>query len=322
MERGHSGYRAKQSVAAFLFWRAVMGLTEALYFPAALGVIAFLHPDGTRSKALGAHMSAQYTGILTGGWLGGWMADHVGWRSGFFWLGAAGVAYAIVLGLYFRKAKIRPSHITAVAVTPLDVFRARCFLALLAAFFGFCAISWMLYAWLPSFLYERFHLSMTQSGLTATLYLQTSCAAGVLTGGALADRLVARWGAARFYIVVIGILAACPFAWLTFTVHSLLQMKLASAAFGFFAGLMAANVFGAAYDVVAELNYGFSTGALNTAGGLAGGAAILSVGLWKASAGMDGLMLCAALFSVVTAGGLIITVWTDFAVDRESSNPK
>ena len=44
----------------------------------------------------------------------------------------------------------------------------------------------MLYAWFPNFIYERYHLSMTESSFTATVYIQISCMAGVLAGGVLA----------------------------------------------------------------------------------------------------------------------------------------
>src|SRR5919198_710496 len=38
------------SAAVFLFWRAMMGITESLYVPAALGLIAGFHPGPTRSR--------------------------------------------------------------------------------------------------------------------------------------------------------------------------------------------------------------------------------------------------------------------------------
>src|ERR1017187_5449720 len=77
------GCSFSQSVLQFLIWRAVMGVTEALYYPAAVGILAEAHSGGTRSKALGMHQSAQLAGIVAGGWYGGWMADHVSWRIGF-----------------------------------------------------------------------------------------------------------------------------------------------------------------------------------------------------------------------------------------------
>ena len=59
---------------------------------------------------------------------------------------------------------------------------------------------WVFYAWYPSFLQERYHLSMTDSGFNATIYVQVSCALGVVLGGAFADRLSKRMPAARLYV--------------------------------------------------------------------------------------------------------------------------
>src|SRR6185436_20177248 len=49
------------SATSLLAWRAVVGVTESLYVPAALATIAMLHPGSTRSKALAIHSSAQFT---------------------------------------------------------------------------------------------------------------------------------------------------------------------------------------------------------------------------------------------------------------------
>src|SRR6266568_3201295 len=87
------GTALSRSPASFLFWRAAMGVTEALYFPAALGIIAVLHPGSTRSRALGIHQAAQLVGIVASGWFGGWAAEHMGWRQAFGFLWLVGTVY-------------------------------------------------------------------------------------------------------------------------------------------------------------------------------------------------------------------------------------
>ena len=71
------------SPGPFLAWRAATGVTEAMYYPAAVGLLAALHPGPTRSRALGIHQSAQMIGVVGAGWFGGWAGDHIGWRQGF-----------------------------------------------------------------------------------------------------------------------------------------------------------------------------------------------------------------------------------------------
>ena len=80
---------------------------------------------------------------------------------------------------------------------------------------------WMLYSWLPNFIFEHYHLSLEKSGVMATLYLQSSTIAGVILGGFLGDRLGKRFRVSRFYIVALGMLASCPFAYAMLAVESL-----------------------------------------------------------------------------------------------------
>jgi len=310
------------SAGAFLVWRGVMGITEALYMPAALSLIAAMHAAGTRSKALAVHSTAQLAGIVAGGWYGGWAADNIGWRPGFYLLAAAGITYALVLLRVFRKLpNLRPEE-SRERAEPLHVLRSHCYLALTAAFFAFCVMLWMLYAWLPSFIYERYGLSMTQSGFTATVYLQTSSAAGALAGGVLGDRITRRAPAGRFYVAGLGVLLSAPFAYLTLAGGSLTVLKLAATGFGLFAGLMIANIFASAYDVISERNYGFGAGALNMAGGLAGGAAIFFAGLWKQTLGIETLMGWSAVAAACCACLLIVVAATRFEADkRRQSTP-
>jgi MFS transporter, Spinster family, sphingosine-1-phosphate transporter len=307
------------SAPAFLFWRAVMGVTESLYVPAALATIAVLHPGMTRSKALATHSTAQFAGIVAGGWYGGWAADHIGWRPGFTVLAVAGTAYAVVLWKVFRTTPHPAAPSSHQASKPADIFKSPCYWTLALAFFAFCAMLWMLYAWFPNFIYEHYHLSMTESGLTATVYLQISCMAGVLAGGVLADWLVKRIRSGRFLIAVAGLAACAPFGFLSLAAGSLAIAKLSAAAFGFFAGVFVANTFAAAYDVISRQNYGLGTGILNLTGGLAGGAAILSTGIWKASVGMAPLMKWQAIASGAAAVLLLFVVLTRFASDRRAA---
>ena len=47
--------------------RALMGISEAFYIPAALALIADYHPGLTRSRAVGMHQAGIYVGQILGG---------------------------------------------------------------------------------------------------------------------------------------------------------------------------------------------------------------------------------------------------------------
>ena len=304
------------SVAALLFWRGMMGLTEGIYFPAALGVIGTLHAGRTRSRAIALHGTAQFAGSVAGGWLGGWAGDAGIWRWGFAGMSILGIAYAPVVRAALRSLPPRKVEERAQADSG-TVFGSRCFLALNAVFFVICAILWILYAWLPSLVQERHGLTLAASGLIATAWLQISSAAGILAGGVAGDWLSKRMPAGRFYMVAGGMLVCCPLAWLIVATPSLAVLKLAAAAFGVFAGLSLSNVVASAYDVVPSSRYGFAAGALTMIGGAAGGAAMVSVGRWREAIGVEPIMSAVAAAGVLTALLLAAVVARRFGRERQ-----
>lgn len=311
------GCGSSESQAGLLGWRAAMGLSESLYFPAALALIAGHYPAERRSRALGIHQSAQLVGVMIGGWYGGWSADHIGWRQAFLWAGIAGIAYSVVLWRAFAKlAPARHESRTAAHGKAGELVRSRCFLSLCLAFAAFCAMQWIFFAWFPSFLYERYGLSMTDSGWNATLFVQGSTIAGILCGGALADRLARRRPEGRFYVAALGVLCCAPFAYLTFQSNSLDLARLFSAGFGFFGGSLAANAFAAAYDVILPENRGLGGGVLNMTGGISSSAMIYLAGIWKNTIGFPMMMLWMMFAAIAAAALLMITVSKRF--DREA----
>jgi MFS family permease len=291
------------SISAFLFWRAVMGVTEALYYPAAAAMLADAHGPATRSRALGIHQSAQLAGIVAGGWYGGYMADHWNWRTGCAIAAAAGLCYAAVLARQLPVSTPQPEIVKSAGVESSILTSG--YIVLSIAFFAHCAMLWIFYAWLPSFLAERYHLSMTASGFEGTVFVQLACGAGVLTGSFLADRLSQRNAAARFYIAAAGLLLSAPFGYLTFAVHNLFSATLFSALYGYFAGLMIANAFAAAYEVVPKSRFGFAAGLLNMTGGLAATIMIWLAGYLKGSIGFSGLLQWVAPACMVAALALM-----------------
>jgi len=315
------GCSFSQSVLQFLIWRAVMGVTEALYYPAAVALIAEAHSGGTRSKALGIHQSAQLAGIVVGGWYGGWMADHVSWRIGFAAAAMAGVVYSLILTKQLPVSRSQSGpRVGNPFRTSIELFRSPCYLALSAAFFAFCGMLWIFYAWLPSFLAERYNLSMTASGFRATVFVQVACGAGVVAGGVLADYFSRRIPAARFYVAAAGIALCAPFGYLTFAAESISAAAFCSSVYGFFSGLMIANVFAAAYDVVAPGNFGLAAGVLNMIGGFAATIMIFLAGLLKDTLGFAGLLRWVALGCLLAALLLVAVTRAQFGPDRRAGD--
>ena len=55
--------------------RALMGVSEAFYIPAALALISAFHTGATRSRAVGIHQTGIYVGLILGGYAG-FVADN------------------------------------------------------------------------------------------------------------------------------------------------------------------------------------------------------------------------------------------------------
>ena len=90
-----------RSYDELLLLRALMGVSEAFYIPAALALIAEFHPGGTRTRAVGVHQTGIYAGMFLGG-VGGFFAESGSWRDGFTLFGVVGVVYAGVLAFARR----------------------------------------------------------------------------------------------------------------------------------------------------------------------------------------------------------------------------
>lgn len=309
------------SVAMFLALRAVMGVTEALYVPPALGVIGTLHSGPTRSRALALHGTAQFAGIVIGSSFGGYMADGPGWRTAFFILAGLGLLYAPILWMRLRHLDAQAPAVKGPAETAGESpYRAMagnaCYLALSLAFFSLCIMLWMIYAWLPTHLGETMGLSMARAGVEAAFWVQTGNLTGNLIGGALGDAFSRRWPVARFVLVCIGLTLCAPLAYLALASTTLGAFKVFACGFGLTAGLMTGNHFAASYDVTAPKNYGIGAGTFNMVGGISGGAAIFAAGHFKETLGIRGLMGWSAAFAVACAVILAITVWLRFSKDR------
>jgi MFS family permease len=289
------------SVGMVLTCRALTGVTESLFVPAAVALLANAHRPENRSRAFAVYGTGQLAGIVVGGWYGGFIAQEFQWRLAFYSLGAAGIVYCIpyfrFLNSFSEEARVETKKSgAALAVTALARIPSYLVLCFVSSVFNLTL--WVLYTWLPDFLYEKFSLSLAGAGYTATVYLQTASLVGTLAGGVLADYLYRRTNRARFWLIAIGVLLCAPCVHLIGNCDSLLFTKLAAVAFGLTGGLALANLYISSFDVVPADTRASAVAFMNLAGYLTSGFAPLVIGVWKQTIGIGRMMSYTALLLV------------------------
>jgi predicted MFS family arabinose efflux permease len=199
-----------------LLTRALMGISEACYIPAALALIVDYHRGPTRSLATGIHMG----GVMLGqslGFIGGWMAEEHSWNFAFSIFGIIGIAYSVLLLFTLRDAPpvqqlagdVKPSRVSFRAAV-VNLFSRRAYFMALLYWSLLGVVGWMVVAWLPTYYKEHFNLSQSMAGVYATGYFHAASLAGVLIGGFLADYWSRTNPRARILVPLLGLLVAAP----------------------------------------------------------------------------------------------------------------
>lgn len=293
-----------RNVPELLITRALMGISEACYLPAALALVVAAHPERTRSLAAGLHQSGLYTGAILGGAWGGWMGQSYGWRPVFLILGAIGVVYLAVLWGFFRAHQDPASERQPLLSSMREVLRTPNFGKLAAAFSIVAMANWLIYTWLPLYLVERFQLGLASAGFSATFYLQGASYAGILVGGTLSDRWQTVSPRGRILMQAVGILLAAPFLFLVGIANSMPLFILGIVTFGFGRGVYDCNTMPVLSQFVRPQQRSTGYGLLNLFSCLAGGFIAAAAGYFKSSLGLGGAFEVAAGLMVV--GGVLL----------------
>jgi MFS family permease len=189
--------------------RALMGISEAFYFPAALALIADYHPGPTRSRAVGLHQSAIAVGAILGGFAGFVSQDaRFGWRFAFAACGIAGVVYAVFLFASLRESENRQRGTGNAGLREL---LSNTQYLMLVAYFTLPAIAgWVVRDWMPAILRQKFQLGEGSAGFNGIFYVQVAALAGVAFGGALADRWMGANLRGRIFVSALGVTLFLP----------------------------------------------------------------------------------------------------------------
>ena len=211
-----------QNFVQLLLARIGVGVGEAGCTPPAHSLIADLVPKEKRSSALAFYALGIPIGTLLGMLIGGFLADWVGWRQAFLFVGIPGVALALLVWYVLKEPRRKDSlevlrqrgtqDVVPFFSAMRQLMRSRAFVLLLiagsaASFLAYGKVTW------TTIFFQRTHgLSPGEVGFWFGIVNGAAGIAGTVLGGYLADRFGATNRRHVLTAPAIGMFLAVPFA--------------------------------------------------------------------------------------------------------------
>lgn len=290
-----------------LMWlRGIMGISEALYIPSALSLIADFFTGKGRSLAIGLHMTGLYCGQALGGF-GSMVATSWSWQATFHWFGIIGVAYAVILIFLLHEKSghgaASPAASAKKAVKKESVIQSFAAIFSMVAFwvilFFFASSSipgWATKNWLPTLFHDNLDMDMNWAGPMATLTIAVSSFIGVMIGGPLSDKWVKKNVKGRIYTSAIGLAMMIPALVLIGLAHNAFLSVLAGLVFGVGYGMFDANNMPILCQFVSSRQRAMAYGFMNSLGVIMGAVTTQLLGGLAESVGLG---MCFAFMGVI-----------------------
>jgi MFS family permease len=313
------------SVLMLFVLRTALGVAEAFYLPAAAALLGDHHGPATRGQAMGFHLVGLNLGVLLGGTFAGMLAEHYGWRLGFWVLGGGGIFLALVARFFLRDVPRSAPRASATLSAPkTQASAAWAYLLKTPSFHGMLlsamvagVASWTFLSWLPLFFSENYGLKLGAAGLAGAGLYKAPVLIGTAFGGPVSDRAARRNPRGRVMIKALSFLISCPFLFFfmgspTFAVvATMLVLSSLIRAMG------VPSEHAIICDVVPSQFRSTAVGIFNLCGSAAGGVGVLLAGLFKADLGLN-TIFGASSFLYVIAGLVLLTIyWLTLSRDME-----
>ena len=203
------------------FWQLVaarvgMGAGEAGAIPPAQSLLADYYPPTERGRAIGVFTTSSTAGYVLALVLGGWIAEHYGWRAAFVLIASLGVVLVPLVQFVLRepraslkaKSSAVPGESLASALRSLSVKPSYRLVVLGNVLYFLMAYGAL--AFTVSFMIRSHAFSVGHAGAVFGIIAATGAVIGSLGGGALSDRLAKRQAAAPARVAAYGMLVALP----------------------------------------------------------------------------------------------------------------
>lgn len=299
-----------------IYWlRALMGVSEALYIPAGLSLIADYFTGSARSLAIGVHMTGLYLGQAVGGF-GAKLAEAFSWQQTFHWFGMIGIAYAIVMSFVLKEKRTdaTPDSFEKMSVEKESMWKSFAlifsnitFWVILFFFASSSLPGWATKNWLPTLFSDSLGIPMSKAGPISTITIAASSFIGVLLGGSLSDRWVRKNLKGRIYTSAIGLALMIPALVLIGIGHGMAAAVCAGICFGVGYGMFDTNNMPILCQFVSARNRATAYGLMNMVGVFAGAIITKVLGKWADQGNLGlGFALMAGVITLALALQLFV----------------
>ena len=304
--------------------RVLLGLSECLYLPAAIALIADYHSDSSRGSAMAIHIAGLNAGMIVGGSLGGYLGQHFGWRTMFLALGGVGLLFAVICRFVLRDRPVDeeagreltpPAGSTGMLESLRGILSVPTYAVIVVQAMLVSVSLWIFANWLPLYFSETLHMSLAGAGFSGTFTIQSAGVIGNIAGGFASDRVARRKLRGRMLLQCVCLFAASPFLLSFIWSKSFLLVSSSTFCFELFATMAASAEHPILCDVLDPRLRSTAIGCMNTANCLAGGTGILLAGVFKHDLGLGTIFGCAS--SVILLAALLVLVGYVFLIDHD-----
>lgn len=291
---------------------------ESFFGPANYTLLAKYHVK-TRATAMSIHQTSYYLGIILSGYLAGYIGERWGWRNAFYVFGAAGVIHGLVLIFRLKDKKETEAADKQEKVKYTEAlkvfFKTPTAILLTIGFSGLIFVLTGYLTWTPTYLYEKFNMSLSMAGFHSMFYTHLFAFVGIIIAGRLSDKLALRNPGNRILMQGVGLLIAVPFIVLMGNSGGLVSVYIGLAGFGFARAFFDANTWAVLYDVIPKKYQSSASGIMLMIGFGVGSLAPIVLGYLKPKIGLS---LGISLLSIVwVACGILLIVAYRFTYLRD-----
>jgi MFS family permease len=204
---------AAQNYIQLMLARFGVGIGESPCTPAAHSMIADTYAQRHRTTALAFYGAGYFAGSFLGFALGGWIADHYGWRAAFYAVGAPGIILSLLAWRYLKE----PARRTPVSSNTLSFMESVTALWKIRAFrwyvtggslaiFGYAGLM----TWLPTFMIREYGSSKSEIGAILGLIVGGGGISAAIGFGILTDKLASKDRRWNLWIPILIFSASAP----------------------------------------------------------------------------------------------------------------